>query len=114
MVLRDVIFSQAFTAEGARLLHKVDLGAGHSGGSDESAVLGADQRQVALSGIGTVFSSLQFTLESSYSCNALLRYALLGKKQTKMLVISPYIVLISTKIHLIMCWSFRRHIIKGS
>lgn len=59
-------------AEGARLLHEVDLRAGHGGSGHEGAVLGADQREVALGDISAVFSGLQLTLESSYSGHALL------------------------------------------
>lgn len=64
---------RSLCAQGAGLLHEVDLGAGHRGGGDEGAVLGTDEREVALGNIGAVFGGFQLALESSYS-----RYALLG------------------------------------
>lgn len=39
-----------------------DLAGGHPG-----AVLGPDQRQVALGGVGAVFSGLQFALEAAHA-----------------------------------------------
>lgn len=54
------------------LLDQVDLGAGHCAGGDEGAVLGTDQVQTALSGVGTVFSCLQFALETAHAGYALL------------------------------------------
>lgn len=64
-------------AEGAGLLDQVHLGAGHGGGGYESAVFGADERQIALGDVGAVLCSFEFTLESSYSRHTLLGYSLL-------------------------------------
>ncbi|OAD55982.1 hypothetical protein WN48_04104 [Eufriesea mexicana] len=67
----------AFLQVRPRLLDEVHLRSGHAGGGDEAAVFCADQSQVALSGVGSVFSSLQFPLESADPGHALLGHALL-------------------------------------
>lgn len=64
-------------AERAGLLHQVDLGAGHGGGGHEGAVLGADERQVALGDVGAVLSGFELALESSDPRHGLLGHALL-------------------------------------
>lgn len=64
-------------AESAGLLDQVDLGAGHCGGGDEGAVLGADEREVALGDVGAVLGGFELALESSYPGHALLGYTLL-------------------------------------
>lgn len=56
---------------GGSLLDHVDLGAGHGAGGDECAVLGADQRQVALCRVCAVFCGLELTLEAAYAGHAL-------------------------------------------
>lgn len=60
-----------------RLLDEVYLRAGHSGGGYEAAVFRADQSQIALSSIGTVFGGFQFSLESANPGHALLGHAFL-------------------------------------
>lgn len=54
------------------LLDQVDLGSGNGAGGDKGAVLGTDQVQTALGGIGTVLSSFQFPLEAAHAGNTLL------------------------------------------
>lgn len=46
-------------------LNQIDLRSGDGRGGDERAVLGADQRQVALSHIGAVLGSLELSLETA-------------------------------------------------
>lgn len=72
---RKVGFS--LCAESTGLLDQVDLGAGHRGGGDEGAVLGTDEREIALGNVSAVFGGFQFALESAYPCYALLGNALL-------------------------------------
>lgn len=68
---------RSLCAEGAGFLHQVDLGARDCGGGDESAVLGADEGEVALGDVGTVLGGFELALESSYPRHALLGDALL-------------------------------------
>lgn len=58
-------------------LLNVHLRAGHGGGGDECAVLGADQIQIGFGNIGTILGSLQLTLETADACGCLLGDALL-------------------------------------
>lgn len=67
----------AFLQVTPRLLDEVHLRSRHAGGGDEAAVFCADQSQIALSGVGSVFSGLQLPLESADPGHALLGHALL-------------------------------------
>jgi len=62
------------------LLHQVHLAAGDGRGRDEGAVLGPDQGQVALGGVGALLGRLQLALESPHSSHTLLGHALLQKQ----------------------------------
>lgn len=77
MAKDGVSMAMAFLQVRPRLLDEVHLRTGHAGGGDEAAVFCADQSQVALSGISTIFSSLQFPLESADPGHALLGHAFL-------------------------------------
>lgn len=60
-----------------RLLDEVHLGTGHGWSGDKAAVFGAYQAQIALRRIGTIFRSLEFSLESADPGDALLGHAFL-------------------------------------
>lgn len=62
-------------------LDHVHLGAGDGGGGDEGAVLGADERQVALGVLGAVFGGLELALEAAHPGHGLLRHALLPRRE---------------------------------
>lgn len=51
--------------------------AGHCGGGHPGTVLGSDERQIALCLVGAVFSSFQFALEATDTCQVRLTDALL-------------------------------------
>lgn len=74
---------RSLRAERAGLLHEVDLRAGHGGGGDERAVLGADEGQIALRDVGAVFGGFELALESSYPGHALLGHALLLAREKR-------------------------------
>lgn len=69
-------------AESAGFLDEVHLGSGDGGGGDEGAVLGADEREVALGDVSAVLGCLQLALESSHPGHALLGETLLEDEQT--------------------------------
>lgn len=78
-------------AEGTGLLDQVDLGAGDGGGGDESAVLGADESEVALGDIGAVLGRFQLALEPSDPGHALLGETLLQAKTRRVNKQTKYI-----------------------
>lgn len=53
------------------LLNEVHLGSGNAGCCDEGAVLGTDERQVALGLISAVLSSLELSLETTHTGHCL-------------------------------------------
>lgn len=60
-------------------LYQVYLGTGYCAGGDESAVLGADEIQIAFGGIGAVFGGFQFSLETAHAGYTLAGNSLLQK-----------------------------------